>query len=162
MRLRPFLPVLALQLAATALAAQRPSPPSAEQSAKGKKAARADTVTIWLDPTRDQVFREAVVDERPEVLSVPALAYPDLLRQAGVQGRVLVQAIVDTMGRAEPGSVKIIDSPNPGFNEPARYFVLGAKFRPARVHGRAVRVLVNLPIDFKFRRPEPERAPPPS
>jgi hypothetical protein len=30
--------------------------------------------------------------------------------------------------------------------------VLRALFRPARVHGRAVRVLVNLPIDFKIKR----------
>jgi protein TonB len=100
----------------------------------------------------DQVFMESVVEERPEVLSGPALAYPDLLRQAGVQGRVLVQAIIDTSGRAEPPSVKVIQSANPGFDQPAKNYVLRALFRPARVHGRAVRVLVNLPIDFKIKR----------
>ena len=51
-------------------------------------------------PSSDQVFMESVVEERPEVLSGPQLQYPDLLRQAGVQGRVLVQAIIDTSGRA--------------------------------------------------------------
>ncbi|HYT63976.1 MAG TPA: energy transducer TonB [Gemmatimonadales bacterium] len=100
----------------------------------------------------DQVFMESVVEERPEVLSGPSLQYPDLLRQAGVQGRVLVQAIIDTAGRAEPPSVKVIQSPNPGFDQPAKTYVLRALFRPARVHGRAVRVLVNLPIDFKIKR----------
>ena len=103
-------------------------------------------------PSSDQVFMESVVEERPEVLSGPALNYPDLLRQAGVQGRVLVQAIIDTSGRAEPPSVKVIQSPNPGFDQPAKNYVLRALFRPARVHGRAVRVLVNLPIDFKIKR----------
>ena len=103
-------------------------------------------------PSSDQVFMESVVEERPEVLSGPALNYPDLLRQAGVQGRVLVQAIIDTSGRAEPASVKIIQSPNPGFDQSAKNYVLRALFRPARVHGRAVRVLVNLPIDFKIKR----------
>ena len=103
-------------------------------------------------PSSDQVFMESVVEERPEVLSGPQLQYPDLLRQAGVQGRVLVQAIIDTSGRAEPPSVKIIQSPNPGFDQPAKNYVLRALFRPARVHGRAVRVLVNLPIDFKIKR----------
>ena len=103
-------------------------------------------------PSSDQVFMESVVEERPEVLSGPSLVYPDLLRQAGVQGRVIVQAIIDTSGRAEPPSVKIIQSPNPGFDQPARSYVLRALFRPARVHGRAVRVLVNLPIDFKIKR----------
>jgi TonB family protein len=103
-------------------------------------------------PSSDQVFMESVVEERPEVLSGPALNYPDLLRQAGVQGRVLVQAIIDTTGRAEPQSVKIIQSPNPGFDQPAKNYVLRALFRPGRVHGRAVRVLLNLPIDFKVKR----------
>lgn len=105
-----------------------------------------------ITPSSDQVFMESVVEERPEVLSGPSLVYPDLLRQAGVQGRVIVQAIIDTSGRAEPASVKIIQSPNPGFDQPAKQYVLRALFRPARVHGRAVRVLVNLPIDFKIKR----------
>ena len=64
--------------------------------------------------------------------------------------RVLVQAIIDTRGRAEPESVTIIESPNAGFDHSARAYVLHAMFRPARVHGRAVRVLVNIPIDYKI------------
>lgn len=103
-------------------------------------------------PSSDQVYMESVVEERPEVLSGPQLQYPDLLRQAAIQGRVLVQAIIDTSGRAEPPSVKVIQSPNPGFDQSAKNYVLRALFRPARVHGRAVRVLINLPIDFKIKR----------
>jgi len=103
-------------------------------------------------PSSDQVYMESVVEERPEVLSGPQLQYPDLLRQAAIQGRVLVQAIIDTTGRAEPQSVKVIQSPNPGFDQSAKNYVLRALFRPARVHGRAVRVLINLPIDFKIKR----------
>jgi TonB family protein len=103
-------------------------------------------------PSSDQVFMESVVEERPEVLSGPQLQYPDLLRQAAIQGRVLVQAIIDTTGRAEPPSVKVLQSPNPGFDQAAKNYVLRALFRPARVHGRAVRVLINLPIDFKIKR----------
>ncbi len=113
--------------------------------------APSDSELASLKPDQDQVFMESVVEERPEILSGPPLSYPDLLRQAGVQGRVLVQAIIDTSGRTEPRSVRIIQSPNPGFDEPARDYVLGAMFRPARIHGRAVRVLVNLPIDYKIR-----------
>lgn len=103
-------------------------------------------------PSGDQVFMESVVEERPEMLTRPPLQYPDLLRQAGVQGRVLVQAIIDTSGRAEPASVKVIQSPNPGFDQPAKQMILKSLFRPARVHGRAVRVLVNVPIDFTIKR----------
>jgi len=109
-------------------------------------------VGTGIVPSSDQVFMESVVEERPELLTRPPLQYPDLLRQAGVQGRVLVQAIIDTLGRAEPASVKVIQSPNPGFDQPAKNLVLKSLFRPARVHGRAVRVLINLPIDFTIKR----------
>ena len=103
-------------------------------------------------PSSDEVFMESVVEERPEVLSGPSLQYPDVLRQAGVHGRVTVQAIIDTRGRAEPQSVKVVESPNPGFDQSARDYVLRALFRPARLHGRAVRVLMLLPIEFKINR----------
>src|SRR2546430_5384748 len=53
-------------------------------------------------------------------LSGPTLVFPELLRQAQLSGRVLVQAIVDTLGRAEPPSVKVIQSPNPGFDQSAK------------------------------------------
>ena len=106
-------------------------------------------VGTGVEPS-DGVFLESVVEERPELLSGPQLQYPDLLRQAGIQGRVLVQAIIDTSGRAEPASVKVVQSPNPAFDQSAKNYVLRALFRPARVHGRAVRVLINQPIDFKI------------
>jgi TonB family protein len=108
-------------------------------------------VATGIVPTGNEVFMEAIVEEKPSVLSGPTLQYPELLRQAGIQGRVLVQAIIDTLGRAEPNSVKILQSPNPGFDQPAKTYVLKALFRPARVHGRAVRVLINLPIDFRIQ-----------
>ncbi|MGH7548061.1 MAG: energy transducer TonB [Gemmatimonadales bacterium] len=101
-------------------------------------------------PTGNELFMEAIVEEKPSVLSGPQLQYPELLRQAGIQGRVMVQAIIDTTGRAEPSSVKVLQSPNPGFDQSARGYLLKALFRPARVHGRAVRVLINIPIDFKI------------
>jgi len=102
-------------------------------------------------PTGNEVFMEAIVEEKPVVLSGPTLQYPELLRQAQIQGRVLVQAIIDTLGRAEPPSVKVLQSPNPGFDQSAKSYVLKALFRPARVHGRAVRVLLQIPVDFKLR-----------
>ena len=98
----------------------------------------------------NDVFMEAIVEEKPSVLSGPIPVYPELLKQAQIQGRVVVQAVIDTLGSAELNSVKILQSPNPGFDQSARQYVLKALFRPARVHGRAVRVLINIPIDYKI------------
>jgi protein TonB len=109
-------------------------------------------VASGVEPTSaNQVYLESVVEEKPEPLSGPPLQYPELLRQAQIQGRVMVEAIIDTTGRAEPTSIKIVQSPHPGFDQPAKSYMRQALFRPARVHGRPVRVLVRLPIDFKLR-----------
>ena len=100
----------------------------------------------------DQVFLESVVEERPERLTGPAPQFPDLLRQAGVQGRVLVQGVIDTTGRAIPSSVRVVQSPHPGFDEAAKRIMLQSLFRPGRVGGRAVKVLVSLPVDFTLKK----------
>jgi TonB family protein len=104
-----------------------------------------------LVPTGNEVFMEAIVEEKPERLSGPPFVYPELLKQAGIQGRVIVQAVIDTLGRAEPPSVKVLQSPNPGFDQAAKNLVAKSLFRPARVHGRAVRVLIQIPIDFRIK-----------
>jgi periplasmic protein TonB len=107
-------------------------------------------LSTGVTPTGDQIFSMDVVQDKPELLSGPPPVYPELLRQAGIQGVVLVQAVVDTTGRVEPNSVKIIQSANPGFDAPAKQQILKSLFRPGRSYGRAVRVLVQLPINFSL------------
>jgi TonB family protein len=106
-----------------------------------------------LDTAKGEVFIEAEVDERPEIVWGPALEYPQDLRERGIQGHVVVQAIIDQGGRVEPESIKFIESPNSGFEGPVRDYMLRAEFHPAKYKGRRVRVLVNIPIDFKIRTP---------
>jgi TonB family protein len=98
----------------------------------------------------DQVYSESSVDQRAEIVSAPPLEYPPALRHAGLQGRVTVQAVIDTLGRAEPATLKIIARPNTAFDQSARAYVLHAVFRPARVKGRAVRVLITVPVDYRI------------
>ena len=115
---------------------------------KGISALTATDVKI--DP--GQAFIEAVVDEKPERVSSPPLDYPDLLRQAGIEGNVVVEVIIDTTGHAEPSSLRIIQSTNKAFELSAREAVLKSLYRPGRVRGQAVRVLVQVPIAFNIRR----------
>ncbi len=98
----------------------------------------------------DRVYSEAAVDEPAEIVSAPPLEYPPALRHAGLQGRVTVQAVIDTLGRVEPASLKVIARPNTAFDQSARAYVLHAVFRPARVKGRAVRVLITVPVDYRI------------
>ncbi len=96
----------------------------------------------------DSVYAEAEVDERAEPLSLPRAEYPRILRRAGIEGRVVVEVVIDTLGRVEPGSPRVVSSSNPAFDEPALNAVREAAFRPARVRGRAVRVKLRAPIEF--------------
>jgi TonB family protein len=117
-----------------------------DYSGIGVEGGRANGVV----PSGNEVYTEALVEERPALLSAPPAPYPDLLKQAGIHGRVLLRAIVDTTGRVEPSSVEIAMSPNPAFDVPAREWILKALFRPARLHGRAVRVHITQPLDYSI------------
>lgn len=114
-----------------------------DYSGTGAEGGTADGVTT----PDSQVYTAAVVDVAPLLLSPPP-AYPELMRQAGIEGRVLVQAVVDTTGRLEPGSIRILETPSPGFEQTTKQWALKARFRPARLQGRAVRVLVRQPVQF--------------
>jgi protein TonB len=112
----------------------------------------------WGDPgdtagvgTRG-VYRELVVDEAPRRISSPPVRYPRLLEQGGINGLVLVEVVIDTTGHPEPSSFRVLDTSHPAFVGAARELVQGSLYRPGRVAGRPVRVLVQLPIAFQVRR----------
>lgn len=97
-------------------------------------------------------YQAGTVEEPPEILAGLPLRYPELLRQAGIEGRVIVELVVDTLGKAESGTVRVVTSSYAGFDAAALECARRALFRPGRIGGRAVRVLVRLPIEFHLRR----------
>ncbi|HEY6807349.1 MAG TPA: energy transducer TonB [Gemmatimonadales bacterium] len=107
-------------------------------------------VANGLVPNADGVFSADVVQEKPEPLSGAPPVYPELLKQAGIQGTVMLQFVIDTTGRVEANSIKVMSSANPGFEAPAKTAMSRYLFRPARVYGKAVRVLVQMPIQFQL------------
>jgi protein TonB len=103
-------------------------------------------------PTPESVYSTDVVEERPERVGGPAPRYPEILRQAGIDGQVRVECVVDTAGHAELGSVRVVSSTNPLFDAAAREAVAASLFRPGRLGGRAVRVRVLVPLSFQVSR----------
>jgi TonB family protein len=99
----------------------------------------------------DAVLSVDVVQEKPERLAGPQPVYPPLLQQAQIEGTVMVEAIIDTLGHVEPNSLKVVQTANPGFNESAKQSVGHSLFRPARVYGKAVRVLIHIPIQYSIK-----------
>lgn len=100
-------------------------------------------------PTDGSAFMEHQVD-KPVFLSPgsPTPAYPEMLRSAGLDGGVLVEFVVDTLGRIENGSLKVIQSDHDLFVSSVRSVVPRLRFIPAEARGQKVRQLVRLPFRF--------------
>ena len=96
------------------------------------------------------VYNIEDVQERPHITSGPALTYPASLLLARVTGRVVVEAVIDTTGRVEEGTVRVIESTDARFNESAKAYLQAAHFTPGRIAGRAVPVRFQMPVEFKL------------
>ena len=91
------------------------------------------------------------VDELPErILAVPP-AYPDSARDAGVQGLVLVEALVCSSGMIF--ETRVIQS-IPMLDQAAVTAIRQWLFEPARVNKEPVAVWVAIPIRFTLHAPE--------
>jgi len=93
----------------------------------------------------------------PVVLDSACLvpAHPDILRQAGIEGRVLVTFVVDTTGAVDTTTVRVLSSSHRLFERPTRASVAACRFSPGRVAGRAVRVRMQQAVNFTLPAPPP-------
>jgi periplasmic protein TonB len=79
-------------------------------------------------------------------------AYPEMLKSSGVEGEALVQFIVDTTGRAETGSFKVLRASHDAFGQAVRAALPRMRFLPAEIGGRKVRMLVQQPFAFALNK----------
>jgi len=82
----------------------------------------------------------------------PAPRFPEMLRAAGVEGRVLARFVVDSTGRMEPSSFRILESPHELFSASVRDALARTRFAPAEAGGRRVRQLVEQAFVFAIER----------
>jgi TonB family protein len=100
----------------------------------------------------DPMNSEARAGRSPTIVSGPQIRYPDNLRREGIQGRVLARVIIDTLGRAEPRSIRILLTSHPDFNRPVIAYMERARFSVTRLGDRRVRSCVVFPVDFRIKR----------
>jgi len=113
----------------------------------GPERRRPQVGTGSLDPTA--VFLGSMTDEPPVRVSFPPPEYPRALQEARIEGIVVLEAVIDTLGHPEPASIKVLSSSNRAFEGAARDALRRALYRPGRVQGQRVRVLVYQPIKFQ-------------
>ena len=103
-----------------------------------------------------RVYAPGELDEQADWRSGPPLAYPADLRRRHVGGQAVVIAVIDTLGRVEAESFRVLDTPDSGFVEPLRRMMLAASFTPGRAKGQLVRSRVDLQFTLT---PPPPRSP---
>lgn len=77
------------------------------------------------------------------------IAYPEIAKRAGVQGRVFVKAFVDESGIVT--KVELIKGIGAGCDEAAMSAVAQTKFYPGKQRGKPVKVQVTVPVLFKLQ-----------
>jgi len=95
-----------------------------------------------------------VVEQQPELIGgikglQEKVEYPELARRAGIEGRVIIQFIVNENGEVE--NPRVLRGIGGGCDEAALKVVKEAKFKPGMQRGRPVRVQYSLPITFKLQ-----------
>ena len=91
-----------------------------------------------------------MVDEPAVVVHQPSPRYPPALQQAGREGRVLVEFIIDTTGHLEGASLRVLESSHPGFEAAAGETIRRSVFRPAKVRGEPVRQRTIQAVTFRI------------
>jgi len=124
----------------------------ADFSGKGVAGGIAKGVVGGTGPVGDQTYFEFQVEK--QVVPAPGGGgprYPDMLRSANVEGEVLAQFVVDTTGRAEMNSFKVLKSSHDLFTNAVKAYLQSAKFYPAEIGGRKVKQLVQQPYNFALQ-----------
>ena len=147
--------VLTIVAAGTPLGAQPRPAPSAPREVDLTGRGRAPTPAG--DTSRYFEFKV----EKPVVpLVAVAPDYPGAAASQGLGGRVVAEYVVDTTGRVDTTTFRVIESSHELFTAAVRQVLPRMRFTPAEVGGRKVKQLVRQPFDFNA--PTPPPAPPPA
>jgi len=78
------------------------------------------------------------------------LIYPEIAKKAGVEGRVMIQALIDEKGNVVRTVVMKSLGPN-GCDEAAAAAIQSVKWKPAFQRDEPVKVWIAVPVDFVLR-----------
>lgn len=87
------------------------------------------------------------VEQNPVPIEMPAMAYPEIARRAGIEGTVFVRMLVDKTGRVRD---VLVDKGPEVFYPVVKEAALKSIWRPAIQNKRPVAVWVGYPIRFKL------------
>jgi periplasmic protein TonB len=104
-------------------------------------------------PAGGDVFFDWQV-EKPALMrpGTRAPVYPAPLRGAGIEGTVLAQVVVDTLGRADMTTLQVLQSEHAFFTSAVKHAIEQMRFLPAEIGERRVPQLVQQTFQFRLDR----------
>jgi periplasmic protein TonB len=122
----------------------------ADFTGKGVAGGRANGVVGGTAPVNtDQPYFEFQVEKQVTTApGSPQPRYPDMLKSANVEGEVLAQFVVDTTGRADMSTFKVLKSSHELFTQSVRNVLPNMRFYAAEIGGRKVKQMVQQPFTF--------------
>ena len=86
---------------------------------------------------------------RPKIPLGDLIIYPELAREAGIEGKVFVRAFINTKGIVT--ATKIVKGlPNTGLDEAALNAIKKSRWYPARQRDKKVGIWLTIPVDFSL------------
>jgi len=104
------------------------------------------------DPVEKQIYQSFEVEKAPECINLAqirgSMSYPEVARQAGIEGRVTVKVLVGPDGNVlKVGSVTGPEV----FTDEVRDKSMNLQFTPGLQNGKPVKVWVTVPFNFKLK-----------
>ena len=123
-------------------------------SANGVKGGTGDENSTGKDAGEEHKgpYMEFQVEKVVEKIGGDAPEYPQMLRDQGVEGKVLAQFVVGENGRYQGGTLKILDSSNPAFTAAVKDALPRMRFSAAQIGGKKVAQLVQMPFQFNLKK----------
>jgi TonB family protein len=84
--------------------------------------------------------------EETKVLTKVPPKYPESARAKGIEGTVLLEAVISTEG--VPLSVRVLDSPDPELSDAALTAVRQWRYQPTLLNGQPIEVVTTITISF--------------
>jgi hypothetical protein len=122
------------------------------------------------DESELEIGEPAVAPQRPSLISIDSVytelevdtaaarydgsaapPYPPTMLELRKEGQVVVQYVIDSTGRADLGSVMVLDATHPDFATSVTVTLPHMRFRPAKIGPRRVNQLVQQLFSFKIQ-----------
>ncbi len=132
-----------------------------QQLANGQKPLFRNSDAPRGEKARTNVYAYSDVDVKPLFLNssdprtfmerwvYPYLKYPKYAAENGIQGRVLVEFVVDEKGEVK--DVEVVRGVHESLDQEAlRVVSASPKWRPGRHHGKKVNVAITVSVEFRL------------